>query len=64
MESLLGILWLVLAVLTTRRVFRIAIPRAMPYPTMGNYLIAWVLIFIWWNALAYSLLLLFSLILT
>ena len=55
MGILLGILWIVLGILTTRKVFRIAIPRAMQFPTIGNYVIAWVLIFIWWTVLGYLL---------
>ena len=63
MGSLLGILWIVLSVLTTRKVFRIAIPRAMQSPTVGNYVIAWVLISIWWTVLG-SLLVFLELLFT
>jgi len=56
-ETLVVVIWIVIALLTTRRVFRLAIPRAMRFPTMGNYLKAWILVYIWWSILAYLLLL-------
>ena len=48
-----GVLWVVVALLTTRRVFRVGVPRESLHPTMGNYAVACILVTAWWYLLAY-----------
>ena len=55
MQALDGVLWIVIALLTTRRIFRIAVPPTAKFPTMGNYVISWILIVAWWYFLAYAI---------
>ena len=48
MEELPGILWIVVALLGTRRVFRLVIPKTALYPSMGKYILAFLLVSFWW----------------
>ena len=53
MQAIGGVIWIVLVILTTRRVFRVGVPRSSQFPSMGNYVIAWILVVAWWYLLAY-----------
>jgi hypothetical protein len=48
MEELLGILWILVALLGTRRVFRLIIPKTALHPTAGHYVLAFLLVSFWW----------------
>jgi hypothetical protein len=42
-----GIFWILIAVLGSRQVFRVVIPRRMPNPSFERYVLSWIAISIW-----------------
>jgi hypothetical protein len=48
-----GILWILIAALGTRWVFRIVIPRRMPNPSFERYVLSWIAITVWWYFVYY-----------
>jgi hypothetical protein len=47
-ETWLGFIYIFIALLTTRRVFRMAVPRDMQFPSFERYVLSWILIGAWW----------------
>lgn len=48
MTDWVGLIWIFIALLGTRRAFRLVIPRSALYPTMGHYVLAFLVVSFWW----------------
>lgn len=53
MSEFVPLIGILIALLGTRRVFRLVIPKHAPYPTMGQYVLAWIFVWVWWAVVAY-----------
>jgi hypothetical protein len=57
-----GIIWMIISILGTRRVFRLVIPPKMTHPSFERYVLSWIAIAIWWLISFYFVIFLSSLL--